>query len=47
MLINSVYGMESPKQTKTMQLKLAAAKAYLGNRYLLAYPVKRLKVPLK
>ena len=39
--------MESPKQTKSMQVKLAAAKEYLGNKYLLTNPVKRLKVPLK
>ena len=47
MLIDTVYGMAAPKQSRTMQNKLTAAKEYLGNKYLLAIPIKKLMVPLK
>jgi len=39
--------MKTLEQTRTMQNKLAAAKEYLGSKYLLATQIKKLKVPLK
>jgi len=47
MLIDSLYGMASPKQSKGHAQKLATAKAILGDKYLLAKPVKKLEVPAK
>jgi len=47
MLIDSLYGMASPKQSKGHAQKLAAAKALLGDKYLLAKPVKKLDTPNK
>ena len=47
MLINSLYGMTSPKQSKDHARKLASAKEFLGAKYLLAKPIQKLEVPLK
>ena len=47
MLINSLYGMASPKQSKEHARKLAAAKELLGDKYLLAKPIQKLETPLK
>ena len=47
MLIDTVYGMAVPKQSRSMQVKIAAAKEYLGEKYLLATPIKKLEVPRK
>ena len=47
MLIDTLYGMQAPKQSKGHAQKLAAAKALLGDKYLLAKPVKKLEVPAK
>ena len=44
MLINSLYGMVSPKQTKEHQKKLQAAIEYLGNKYLLATSIKKKEI---
>jgi hypothetical protein len=47
MLIDTVYGMAAPKKSKSIQTKIAAAKEYLGEKYLLATPIKKLEVPRK
>ena len=41
MLINSLYGMVSPKQSKEHQKKLQAAIEYLGSKYLLANLIQK------
>lgn len=41
MIINSLYGMVSPKQSKEHQKKLQAAIEYLGSKYLLANPIQK------
>jgi hypothetical protein len=43
MLINSVYGMASPKPNKDYQKKLAAAIQLLGDKYRLAKPITKLE----
>lgn len=41
MLINSLYGMESPKPSKSYAKKLQAAIEYLGEKYRLASSIKK------
>ena len=41
MLITSLYGMTSPKPSKEHQKKLQAAINLLGEKYLLAKPIKK------
>ena len=41
MIINSLYGMKSPKQTKEHLKKLQAAIEYLGDKYRLAKPIQK------
>lgn len=47
MVITSFYGMAAPKPNKKHLDKLEAAKAYLGDKYRLAHPIKKLEVPIK
>ena len=44
MIINSLYGMVSPKQSKEHQKKLQAAIKYLGNKYLLATSIQKKEI---
>jgi hypothetical protein len=41
MLINSLYGMKSPKHSKHYEKKLQAAIEYLGKKYRLASSIKK------
>ena len=41
MLIDSLYGMATPKPSKDFQKKLQAAIEYLGDKYLLAKPINQ------
>ena len=43
MIINSLYGMKSPKPTKEHLKKLQAAIDYLGDKYRLANPIQRVQ----
>ena len=43
MLINSLYGMASPKPSKEYAKKLQAAIEYLGEKYRLASSIKKEK----
>jgi hypothetical protein len=41
MLIDSLYGMTTPKPSKDFQKKLQAAIEYLGDKYLLAKQIQK------
>lgn len=41
MTITSLYGMETPKQSKEQQDKLKAAIEFLGKKYILASSIKK------
>jgi hypothetical protein len=43
MLINSLYGMKSPKPSKDYSKKLQAAIEYLGEKYRLASSIKKVE----